>query len=96
MDFHAFRKRTDPIHHAIVVIVLFLLILIPPITAEFGLNELTNEIDDPSLTNIEKKAQFLAQSSAGHVYPYMATAVTLGCLLATIMLIICCGPNLPK
>jgi hypothetical protein len=31
---------------------------------------------------------------AGHVYPYMATTVTMGCLLVVLLLIICLGGQL--
>ena len=31
---------------------------------------------------------------AGHVYPYMASVVSLGCLLMVVMLIICSGGQL--
>lgn len=38
--------------------------------------------------------QAIEINATGHVYPYTATVVSMSCLLAVIMVIICLGSNL--
>lgn len=49
---------------------------------------------DSSLLADQQILSKLDMNATGHVYPYTATLVSLSCLLAVIMIIICMGSNL--
>eukprot|EP00981_Chlorochromonas_danica_P004528 scaffold912_cov187-Ochromonas_danica.AAC.6 len=53
-----------------------------------SLYEQVDEADSPAAMLV------LEINATGHVFPYTATAITLSCLMAVIMVIICLGNNL--
>lgn len=51
-------------------------------TSQYFIKESSGEIWIPELSN-----------AGGHVYPYMATSITVSCLFIVVMLIICFGAD---
>lgn len=72
------------------------IVVIVPILVLFY-NVIPASISDSKLVSAEwtADASFVSETNhTGHVYPYMASVVSMTCLLIILMLIICLGGNL--